>query len=71
MTWKIDTIKSPFRASYKVQKMENSIHRVIAKQQLKREQTHPVHLHAVEKYEKMESINTPNDYETTSTKMSK
>ena len=51
--------------------MENSIHRVIAKQQLKREQTHPVHLHAVEKYEKMESINTPNDYETTSTKMSK
>ena len=30
------------------------LHRVIAKQQLKREQTHPVCLHAVEKYEKVE-----------------
>ena len=51
--------------------MENTIHKVVAKQQSKREQTHPVRLHAVEKYEKMESINTPNDYETTSTKMNR
>ena len=30
------------------------LHRVIVKQQLKREQTHPVCLHAVEKCEKLE-----------------
>ena len=42
--------------------------RVIAKQQSKREQTHPVCLLVVEKYEKVESINTQNDYETTSKK---
>ena len=37
---------------------------MIAKQQVKREQTHPVCLHAVEKYEKMENVNTHNDYKT-------
>ena len=42
------------------------IYRVIGKQQTKREQTHPVCLHAVEKYEKVESVNTQNDYKTTS-----
>ena len=36
---------------------------MIAKQQVKKEQTHPVCLHAVEKYEK---VNKQNDYETTS-----
>ena len=35
---------------------------MIAKQQAKREQTHHVCLHAVEKYEK---FNTQNDYKTT------
>ena len=38
-------------------------HRVIVKQQGKREQTHHVYLHAVEKYEK---VSTQNDYKTTS-----
>ena len=38
----------------------------MAKQQLKREHTHPVCLHKVDKYEKVESINTQNDYETKS-----
>ena len=38
--------------------------RVIAKQS-KREQTHPVCLHEVENYEKVESVNTQKDYETT------
>ena len=41
--------------------------RVIAKQS-KREQTHPVCLHEVENYEKVESVNTQKDYETTSKK---
>ena len=36
-----------------------------AKQQAKREQSHPVCLHAVEKYKKLENISTQNDYETT------
>ena len=35
----------------------------IAKQQAKRGQTHPVCLNAVEKYKKVESVNTQNDYE--------
>ena len=39
---------------------------MIAKQRVKREQTHPVCLHTVEKYEKMESANTQNDYKTSS-----
>ena len=40
------------------------LHRLIAEQQSK--QTHFVRLHAVEKYEKVEIVNTQNDYETTS-----
>ena len=52
----------------KVQKVRASIYRVIAKQLLKRKQTHPVSLLAVEKYEKVESINKQNYYETTSKK---
>ena len=39
---------------------------MIAKQQWKREQNHPVCLQELQKYEKMESVNTQNDYETTS-----
>ena len=39
------------------------LQRVIAKQQSKREQTHPVYLQ-VQKYEKVENVNTQNDYET-------
>ena len=31
------------------------------KQQAKRVQAHPVYLHAMEKYEKVESVNTQND----------
>ena len=41
---------------------------MIAKQQAKREQTHDVCLNAVEKYKKVESINTQNDYNTMSKK---
>ena len=61
----------------KCKKWRALLHRVIAKQQAKREQTHPVCLHAVEKYvclhagekyEKVENVNTQNDYETTSKK---
>ena len=44
------------------------IYRVIAKQRAKREQIHPVCLHAVKKYEKVEIANTQNDYKTTSKK---
>ena len=43
-------------------------YRVTAKQQSKREQTRPVCLHGVEKCKKVGSINTQNDYETTSKK---
>ena len=39
---------------------------MIAKQLSKREQTHPVCLQKVEKSEKVDSINTQNEYETTS-----
>ena len=39
---------------------------MIAKQRARRVQIHPMYLHAVEKYEKVESVNTQNDYETTS-----
>ena len=42
--------------------------RVIAKQQSKREQAHPVCLQELWKYEKVESVNTQNDYKTTSKK---
>ena len=38
------------------------------KQRAKREQTHRPCLHAVEKYEKVEGINTQNDYKTMSKK---
>ena len=41
---------------------------MIAKHNHKTEQTHPVCLHEVEKYEKVESINTQNDYKTTGKK---
>ena len=44
------------------------LYRVIVKEQSKREQTHPECIHAVEKYEKLENINTQNDYETRSKK---
>ena len=45
-----------------MQKVESI--RVILKQQAKREQSHSMCLHAVEKYEKVENINTQYDYET-------
>ena len=44
------------------------LHRLIAKQS-KKEQTHLACLHAVENYEKVESINTQNDLVTASKKM--
>ena len=44
------------------------LHRVIAKQQSNREQTHPVCSHEMKKYEKTESVNAQNDYKTTSKK---
>ena len=37
------------------------LHRVFAKQQAKKEQTHPVCLHAVDKYKNLESINAQKD----------
>ena len=37
------------------------LHTVIAKQQVKIEQTHPICLHAVEKYKKVENVNMQND----------
>ena len=42
---------------------------MIEKQCAKREQTHPVCWQAVEKYEKVESVNTQNDYKTASKKL--
>ena len=51
----------------KYKRWRSFLHIVIAKQQSKREQTHPVCLHAVEKYEKVESV-IHNDYETMSKK---
>ena len=44
------------------------LHRLIAKQQPKREQPHPICLHALEKYKKVENVNTQNDYEPMSKK---
>ena len=41
---------------------------MIVKQPAKREQTHPVCSHAVEKYEMVKSVNANNDYKTTSKK---
>ena len=43
------------------------LHRVIAKQQVKRKQSHAVCLHAVEKYEKVD-VNKQNHYKTASKK---
>ena len=43
------------------------LHRVIAKQ-WKTEQAHPVCLQKLQKYGKVESVNTQNDHETTSQK---
>ena len=43
-------------------------HRVIVKQQAKREQTHPVFLPTVYNQENVENVNTQNNYETTSKK---
>ena len=40
------------------------LHKMIAKEQAKREHTHPVYLHAVEKDKKVEKANTQNDYQT-------
>ena len=37
---------------------------MIGKQHAKREQTHPVCLHAMEKYKKVDSVNMQNDYKT-------
>ena len=47
------------------------LHRVIAKQQAKREQTHPVCLHTAEKYKKVENVNKLNDNKTASKKMNR
>ena len=44
--------------------MESNI-TLIAKHLAKREQTHPMCLHTMEKYDKVESLNIKNDYETT------
>ena len=55
----------PLRMS-KVQRWSALIYRVIAKQRAKRKQTHPVCSHAGEKYAKVESVDTQNDYETKS-----
>ena len=40
------------------------LQRAIVKQQSKREHTYPVCLYTMEKYKKLESVNTQNDYET-------
>ena len=48
---------------FKYKRWRALLHRGIAKQS-KREQTYPVCLHAMEKYEKVESVNTQNDYKT-------
>ena len=45
-----------------------SLHRVVAKQQSKREQAHPVCLQELQKSKMFKSINTQNDYERTSKK---
>ena len=44
------------------------IYRLIVKQGAKREQIHPLGLHTVQKYEKVESVNTKDDCKTTSKK---
>ena len=72
MTWKLDHIKSHlgvhFNEPAKYKRWRGLLHRMIAKQQGKRELTHPVCLHAAEKYKKLESVNKENDYKTMSKK---
>ena len=48
----------------KVQNMESVDIQSDVKQNAKKEQIHPVCLHAIEKYKKVESVNTQNDYKT-------
>ena len=48
----------------KVQNMESVDIQSDAKQNAKKEQIHPVCLHAIEKHKKVESVNTQNDYKT-------
>ena len=48
----------------KVQNMESVDIQSDAKQNAKKEQIHPVCLRAIEKYKKVESVNTQNDYKT-------
>ena len=50
----------------KYKRLEALLHRVTVKQQAKSEQSDPVCLQALEKYKKVENINTQNNYETTS-----
>ena len=52
----------------KVPKVESINIQSVTKQPANSEQTHLVCLHAMEKFEKLESINTQNDYETKSKK---
>ena len=52
----------------KYERWRTLLRRVNAKHQAKREQAHPTCLHAVEKYGKVESVNTQNDYATSSKK---
>ena len=52
----------------KIQRWRELICQVIPKQHAKIEQTDAVCLHTMQKYEKVESINTQNDYETTGKK---
>ena len=53
---------------FKYKRWRVLLHRMIAKQQAKREQSHHMCLHALEKYEKVQNVNTQNDYKTTSKK---
>ena len=55
----------------KYERWRTLLHRVIAKQASKRKLTHPVCLHAVKKCGKVESVNTQNNYATTSIKMNR
>ena len=48
-----------------VQKVKSINIQSDCKTKYRREQTHPMCLHTVEKYENLESINTQNDYKTT------
>ena len=52
----------------KYKRWRELLNRMIVKRQAKKEQTHPVCLHAVEKYEKLKNVNAENDYKTASKK---